>query len=109
MQASPQSAFNQRRATNHGAAAEIAFRRDVHFPVRSNRSAKARRDLVILEINVRATGWTNTRARRGTDLLFRFTFETFDHGILLSSPESLEFAAQRRRFFHHGDRFWRSL
>ena len=65
------------------------------FAVRANRATKARRDFVILQIDVRAARWTNRRAGRGTDLLFRFAFETFDQRAALPSPETFDFSKNR--------------
>ena len=78
MQIAAQFSFNQRGATNHGVAAEVAFRCQVHFAVRANGAAETGRDFVILQIDVCTASGTNSRARRGADFLFRFAFETFD-------------------------------
>jgi len=71
---------------------KITFAGKMHIPAGANASTKAAGNLVIAQINVRATGWTNCRCRSARNLLFAFAFETFDNRTGLPLPKILELA-----------------
>ena len=90
MEISTESAFDQRRSTNHAAAAQIAPRSQMNVPAGSDASAEAARNFVVAQINMRTASRADGRSRCAADLLFPLTFKTFDNQAALSLPEILE-------------------
>src|SRR5215470_16858342 len=58
----------------------------------SNRSTETAGDFVVAQINVRAARGADCRSGGATNLLFPFTFETFDDRAVLPFPKILKFA-----------------
>jgi len=70
-----------------------------------NRAAETAGDFVVAQINVRAARRADCGSGAAANLLFPFTFETFDNGAALPLPKILKFAEdgragwRSRRFF----------
>jgi len=105
MEIAAQPAFNQSGLALHATAGKITFAGKMHIAAGANASTESAGDFVIAQVNVGATGWTNCRCRGAGNLLFAFTFETFDDRSGLPLPKILELAKnrrgslRRRRFF----------
>src|SRR5215510_1465900 len=105
MQIAAEPAFNQGGPALHATAGKITFAGKMHVTTGANASTEPTSDLVIAQVNVRATRRTNCRCRGTRNLLFAFTFETLDDRTGLPLPKIFEFAKdrrgclRRRRFF----------
>ena len=88
--------FDHRRATSHGGAAEIAFRRDMDLALGLDRTTEACGDFVIPQIDVGTALRAETRRRRGTDLVLRLALEAFDFGIVVFVPKPFDLLQKRR-------------
>jgi hypothetical protein len=96
MQIPAQPAFNQSRLALHTTAGKITFPGKMYIAAGANASAEAAGDFVIAQINVRTARRTDCRCRGARNLLFAFTFETFDDRTGLPLPIILKFAENRR-------------
>jgi len=105
MQIASESALNQSAPTDHTAATQIAFAREMYVPSCPNRAAETAGDFVVAQINVRAARRANCGSGGATNLLFPLTFETLDNRAVLPFPKILKFAEdgrggwRSRRFF----------
>jgi len=104
MQIAAQFTFDQRRAAGHGTAAEIPFRGQMDFAVGSNRTAEARGDFVIAQINVLAALRANRRGRGGTDFLRGLAIKTLDDRAVVLVPKAFQLS-QKGRISNGLDRF----
>ena len=95
MQIAAQPAFNQSGLALHATAGKITLAGKMYIAAGTNASTESAGDFVIPQINVRAAGRTDCRSRGARNLLFAFTFETFDNRTGLSLPKILEFAEDR--------------
>src|SRR5207244_13464812 len=87
---------NQRRASYDGRPAEKRFRRKMEFAAGAKRAAKAGRDFVIAQIDVRAATGTVRRHARVADLVFAFALETRHHARARFVPDRAEFRKSPR-------------
>ena len=95
MQVAAQPAFNQSGLALHATAGKIAFAGKVHIAAGANASTEPASDFVIAQVDMRAAGRTDCRCRGAGNLLFAFTFETFDNRTGLPLPKILEFTEDR--------------
>ena len=95
MQIAAQPAFNQSGLALHATAGQITFAGQMYIAASANASTESAGDFVIAQVNVRATGRADGRRRGARNLLFAFTFETFDDRTGLPLPKILEPAEDR--------------
>ena len=95
MKIAAQPAFNQSGLAYHATAAKITFTGKMDIAAGANASTEPTGDFVIAQVNVRAAGRADCRGRGARNLLFAFTFETFDDRTGLPLPKILEFAEDR--------------
>ena len=95
MQIAAQPAFNQSGLALHATAGKIAFAGKMHITAGANASTEPAGNFVIAQVNVRAAGRADCRRRGARNLLFAFTFETFDNRTGLPLPKILEFTEDR--------------
>jgi hypothetical protein len=95
MQIAAQPPFNQSGLAFHATAGKITFAGKMHIAAGANASTESTGDFVIAQINVGAAGGADCGCRRARNLLFAFTFETFDDRTGLPLPKILEFAEDR--------------
>ena len=70
----------------------------MHIAASANGAAKAGRDFVIAQIDVRAATRAIGRCRGVADFVFAFTFEAGDNAIALAAPYIFQLSMKRNFF-----------